>query len=339
MGHIFIPIFELLTAYPGDRNREIGRPMPHRYNVMDHFIITHIWAEKINGYTGYMMRLQKMVLTRKSWWAAKGSPDPPTVRDFKKRPQSENCLSCMKMSERIFKDTWTCLHIACPKFWVHYGPKNAKLQYDKVFLSHRFSWDKNLVARAPALIPPLPVITLANQEEYRLGYYARHGIVCPLCKRCVPRIFWEGWRCTVEHHARPVPRANETGCSYSLILPDYVAPASEFIALPDSVPQTPPKPRNKAAGKDALLPLGGLESFWNNPRFDEKSLQPKIDRTSLAPYVRLKYDMGVNGTITHLVSNLAINAESSGPDYLFQTFQLLDLGLRRERLGVSQGIY
>ncbi|OQE23857.1 hypothetical protein PENSTE_c008G01386 [Penicillium steckii] len=290
----------------GDKNKALGRQLPHRYNVMDIFRITHMWAEKMGEYTGYMMRLQKVDLASKSWWAAKDSPDPPIIRDFQTRPASIMCTSCQHSSCIVYKDVWMCLNKNCQAFWkVNGAAPTTALEYDPVFLSHRSNFEEeySLDSEKFVLIPPPPVITADNLNIYRLGVHARQGIVCPLCAKCVARVFWDGWKCSVKHHTGPQPRSNEPKCPFNLII--HGPP----ISLWDVVPAP-----------------------YSSPMERSRSLD---DPTSLAPYRKLKYSLGEIGTITHLVSNLAINARDNGPDDLFQRFQGLNLDLRRERLQMS----
>ncbi|CAI7676357.1 unnamed protein product [Penicillium manginii] len=314
----------------GDRNGDIGRSLPHRYNVMDLFIITHIWPEKMGAFTGYKMRLQKVDLTRKSWWAAKDSPDPSETRDFETRPEIITCNACTQGSCRTFKGIWTCLNRDCARFWEFIdGPVNAELEYDPVFLSHRFLWDQNSLPETLDLVPQAPVISDRNRDLWRHGENARQGIVCPHCRKCVPRVFLSGWKCTAKHFVSPQPRKNELDCPWSLLVDGPVVSVCDVIALPEIFPHSSPR-----SGKNAAMPRGGLESFYDQPRFAPKTSGPDIDRVTMAPYVRLRYSVGGDniGTVDHIVSNTAINAKDRGPNYLFQRFQELDLGLRRERL-------
>ncbi|KAJ5983196.1 hypothetical protein N7481_005295 [Penicillium waksmanii] len=317
----------------GDRNKEIGRSLPHRYNVMDFFVVTHVWPERIGAFIGYMMRLQKIDLTSKSWWAAKGSPEPPANRDFHTRPDAMICHACSHESCRIFKGVWACLNEDCPRFWEFInGPPTTELEYDPVFLSHRFFWDVANLPESPTLVPLPPVITDDNRLGYRVGDQARRGFICPNCRKCLPRVFWKGWNCTVQHYVPPKPRSNELGCPFTVNVEGPAIPFENVIAPPDSLPG--PLGRRKISGKGTTMPRGGLESFYNQPRFAPNTSGPDIDRVSMAPYVRLRYSIagGNIGTVDHIVSNLAINAKDRGPNFLFQRFQELDLGLRRERL-------
>lgn len=71
--------------------------------------------------------------------------------------------------------------------------------------------------------------------------------------------------------------------------------------------------------------------------FDPKFTIPEIDDLSLHPYRKLTYRIKGVGTVTHFVSNKAINSRANGPNDLFQQLQISDLGLRRYPLQQSVG--
>ncbi|KAF4763151.1 hypothetical protein HAV15_000337 [Penicillium sp. str.  len=69
--------------------------------------------------------------------------------------------------------------------------------------------------------------------------------------------------------------------------------------------------------------------------FDRKFSIPEIDDNTFFPYRKLTYKLDGVGTITHFVSNKAINGRANGPDDLFINLQRGDLGLKRFRLQSS----
>jgi hypothetical protein len=71
--------------------------------------------------------------------------------------------------------------------------------------------------------------------------------------------------------------------------------------------------------------------------FDKKFNLPAIDDDSMFPYRKLTYKIDGVGSITHYVSNRAINSRKNGPDDLFVNLQRGDLGLKRFRLQSSLG--
>ena len=71
--------------------------------------------------------------------------------------------------------------------------------------------------------------------------------------------------------------------------------------------------------------------------FDQKFRIPEIDDNTFFPYRKLTYKLDGVGSITHFVSNKAINSRANGPDDLFNNLQRDDLGLKRFRLQANQG--
>lgn len=71
--------------------------------------------------------------------------------------------------------------------------------------------------------------------------------------------------------------------------------------------------------------------------FDRKFSIPEIDDNTFFPYRKLTYKLDGVGTITHFVSNKAINGRANGPDDLFINLQRGDFGLKRFRLQSSLG--
>lgn len=230
------------------------------------------------------MRLQKRDLNKQSWWAAKSSLDLPADRDLQTRPETMICDACGHESCRVFRGAWMCLRKDCVQFWKLDGKfVTTKLQYDPVFLSHRFFWGEDSLPESPDLVPAPPVITDQNRDLWRHGENTRQGIVCPYCHKCVPRVFWNGWRCSLMHVVRPQPRKNESDCPWNLLVDGPAVPLCDVIALPESLPG--PRRNARVSGKQTTMPRGGLESFYKHPRFDVKCMQPRIDAVSLAPYV------------------------------------------------------
>ncbi|KAJ5738816.1 hypothetical protein N7493_001971 [Penicillium malachiteum] len=304
----------------GDRFSAGKTRMPHRLNVMDFFLATDIWYEQMGKNVGMLVRLQKIDLKKKSWWAVKGSPPPPTDRDFETRPECRECSTCHSEHYRVYEDGWMCLNHKCKKFWkidgLDMSPKD--LSYHHTFLSYRFEWDveKYLSRLNYTLDTKPPVITEQNQDEYRIGTMSNMGITCPLCGRCVPRMHYLGWKCAPEPEASDDPNeAPKEECPWKLTLNPRAVPLNWVLSPPPN----------------------DIDSFYESPRVElQSSVKVDLDVTSLSPYRRIKYTIGEMGTITHLASSSEMNSREFGPDYLFKSFQTNDLGLRRHRLGISK---
>lgn len=271
---------------------------------MDWFLITDVWMEKMGQYAGYRVRLEKLDLSTKGWWAEQESDEtlPLTPRNSDRPPPSLACSSCGNWSKQIYiRPGWTCLEKSCPKFWQFGNTEPKEFQYHPDFLNYR-------EPRGPDIQNPGPLIELvdrnlepseglADREEWR-------GIVCPKCRKCIQRVTWDAWDC-----ANDAAREPEETCCYTVVR--KMREISLETALEDIKPYT-----------RSQLRCG---------------IQPVVDKHSLKPYEVRTYNLPGVGSITHFVSNPAINERTNGPNYLFSELQKLDLGLKRYPLGSAQG--
>ncbi|KAJ5114015.1 hypothetical protein N7456_002549 [Penicillium angulare] len=297
----------------GDRNTVLKQRMPHRFNVMDFYIVTDMWHEKIGKFAGACARLQKLDLAKKSWWAEKGSPDPPIEPDFEMRPAAMRCGTCDVINRRIFKNGWICCNHECAEFWKLDGAEIENpeaLKYDYNFMAYRVRWNlaEHLSLAQYPLIPPVPELTPENHRQLQYGNRANKGMVCPLCRKCVPRTHFMGWKCDVPQLVgREIPE-NDRGCPWTFML------------------QPSPMPFGTRLKKE-------LEIYYNNPRHSYKFQFPdREDLTNSLPYRKFMFDLPGGGTVTQFLSNGEINAKMHGPDYLYHSLQAIDMGLRRHRL-------
>lgn len=282
-------------------------------------MIVDTWHEKIGEYKGVKVRLQKVDLSKPSWWAAKGAADPilHCDRDFDLVPFTYTCGTCNTSHNRVYRNMDMCLNPTCSDFWkVNGADPPDELEFDPTFLACRVDYDvESCLARAPyQLVPKTLNITPENRRDYQVGDHALDGIVCPQCARCLPRMNIHGWCCDNTDprfsfiRLPSEQRGDKTSCTWS--------------ALFDSDPVNI---------KEVIQPADSLEKFYKNPRalVDMKNVRRPSDYTSLAPYKLQKYEILGAGTVTHLISNKNINGRQSGPDYLFNSFQVNDFGLQR----------
>lgn len=303
------PCPTLLTTFAGSKNKELKRKLPHRYNVMAYFQVTDVWYERVGEKTGVKVRFEKLELSEKSWWAALGSPNPPSLeeRDFDTKPESIQCLSCHRKSPRIYNEGWMCLEPTCTDFWYINQSRPDALTFHPDFLNTR-SRPARTIRPHHSLIPNLLGTISEDDPEVSSMRIAWKAIVCPLCSKCVPRMFWRGWKCTDD---------GITG-------PQHQCPFQKLFNMP------PVSIRSVVDDFD----LGPIQrALYFNP----KMAIPEIDDESLFPYRKLTYRIRGVGSITHFVANRAINSQYGGPNDMFRTLQTGDLGLRRYRLQQSVG--
>ncbi|KAL4922811.1 hypothetical protein BDW62DRAFT_3143 [Aspergillus aurantiobrunneus] len=291
----------------GSKNTALKRKLPHRFNVMAYFRVVQIWCEKVNGKTAFKVRLEKLDLSGKSWWAEKGSPTPVPHAHRLTQLEALECPSCLTSSVRMYKEGWMCLTSTCPDFWTLAGTEPpVDLTFDQKYLECRAPQDFD-IAPHYSLVPDVLSMITNDDPHVALSRIAwKRGIVCPLCQKCIARRFWNGYKCS-DDTAGDV----KGKCPFEKWLKIHPVP---LWAATDSFESSPIK--------------RGLY-------FDPKTtiVMPEIDDHSFAPYRVVKYDLGEPGFIMHFVSNRAINSRPNGPDDLFQQLQLEELGLRRHPMG------
>ncbi|KAJ5317659.1 hypothetical protein PENANT_c004G03288 [Penicillium antarcticum] len=294
----------------GSKNKILNRDLPHRYNVMDWFRVTNVWFEKIGQKHGAKVRFEKLSLCEKSWWALKDSLAPATFeeRDFETRPASFECQICSEKSFLLYNEGWMCLNPGCVDFWkIDDALPPAELTFTPDFLLFRHRPDPTVQPHY-SLVPDLLSTLDENAADVSTSRIAWKGIVCPECSKCIRRTFWRGWKCDDD-----LTNAQECGkkCPFEKFM--SMNPVSLRVVLDHF---------ELAPIKRAIL-------------FDRKFSLPDIDDSSMFPYRRLTYKIEGVGSITHYVSNRAINSRKNGPDDLFVNLQRDDLGLKRFRLQSS----
>ncbi|KAJ5177083.1 uncharacterized protein N7482_002960 [Penicillium canariense] len=272
-----------------------GFQLPHRYCVMDYFRITDVWHERMGTHAGFRIRFEKLDLSTKSWWAPRGSLDPPplALRNFNMLPSSQMCSTCGKASTQIYMEGWMCLEPECSKFWKIGNADPTNLTYHPDFLSYRS-------LGLPGRPAPGPLVNTADRKlrewDRTVDRNAWRGIVCPDCKKCLQRILWCGWKCSVD----PALGPHESCC---------------YQAFRNIIPVS------------IKTVIAGVKSYGRNQLTCR--IQPSIDPKSCKPYETRTYVLPGVGSITHFVSNKGINERPGGPHDLFRNLQNVDLGLRR----------
>ncbi|KAL3483075.1 2OG-Fe(II) oxygenase superfamily-domain-containing protein [Aspergillus germanicus] len=284
----------------GKKNKILKRKLPHAFNVMDYFRVAYVWHERIDGFIAVRFRLEKLELEEKSWWAEKGSPAPPrTARRKWVKPIQHICGACAKTYYRIYMQGWMCLNTSCNQFWKLPDGNDppVDLDYDPKWLDWRHD-PSDEVQPHYSLVPDcMSVIDNSDPNSTYSRTSWKNGIVCPNCKQCLSRRFWDGWRCDKSCGFRRV--LNMQTISLRAVIDDYeVAPIRRAIVFD-------PGPKETAL------------------------IEPEIDDVYSHPYRRLVFDLPGAGTVTHFVTNREINAKTNGPNDLFIQLQQANLGLRR----------
>ncbi|KAI9726237.1 MAG: hypothetical protein M1834_009092 [Cirrosporium novae-zelandiae] len=173
----------------GSNNQLCPSDPPRRYSVMGHFQVTDVWAERgSKGFTCYYVRLEKVNLGDKSWWAPEGSSPIPPQPDFSIKDVEKTCDFCHNTSVHIFIQGWICLHERCSRFFTLDGRRiHDRLDYTPEFLAKRTKYPEEI---------DLPILKPVLDIHSGVSDIAWHGMVCHLCGKCNPRNWWRYWECT-----------------------------------------------------------------------------------------------------------------------------------------------
>lgn len=297
----------------------MNRKVPHRFNVMDYFQIAKVWPEKQDGRVFYKVRFEKLDISKKSWWARKGVPDPIPHEQRTMQPVEKVCPSCKTKEMQVYKEGWTCLNRNCGDFWKISGQdinNSMNLTFHDAFLEYRIPPLK-CQSNAPVLVPDrLSEISKKEVEEphFSVSHEAMRGLVCPTCRRCVPRRFWKGWKCADDTTDQAASAAVNTTkkCPFEKWLD------IKLLSLDEAIGSGPAKARRDSSASSGYL-------------------QPETSDTLRAPYTIHIYNVADAGYIVHFVANREINERRGGPNDLFKELQETTLGLRRYPLTQAVG--
>lgn len=275
---------------------------------MDFFKITDIWYERVGKKAGGKLRLEKLDLGTMSWWAAKDSVAPVSLDQRNLTPaEYPTCDACGNRSPRVYNESWMCLQRSCSRFWTIDGLSPPEdLTFYVPFLQQRSSPIYN--ARPPfSLVPDLLSTLPSDDKDCGAARAAWKGIVCPLCKRCISRKFWNGWECETPN------------CGFVHKRPTNAVSLRSVIA------------------EFELGVVGHRPPYIPNGNGNGNELQPKV--TYMKNYRKDTFTIEGVGSITHYSANNVVNSRPGGPNDLFQELQLADLGLQRYPLQQSVGKY
>ncbi|KAL2854516.1 2OG-Fe(II) oxygenase superfamily-domain-containing protein [Aspergillus pseudoustus] len=283
------------------KNKVLKRKLPRPFNVMDYFRVSYVWHEKIDDHVAVRIRLEKVDLEKKSWWAVKGSSSPPSNAErVWVNPTQHRCATCGVKSPWIYTIGWICVNKACATFWTlpNGAAPPSDLTYDPKFLAFRHPPGVGVLSEPHySLIPDcMSVIPDGDPHSTFTRKAWKMGVVCPKCRQCLSRRYWDGWRC------------DET-CGFERRL--QMHPLSLRAVIDDY---------EVAAIRRAIV---------FDPDKEPDIIVPSFDDASSLPYRRLIYTLPGAGTVTQFVSNRFINRRAHGPDDLFIQLQDTNLGLQR----------
>ncbi|KAI1104536.1 hypothetical protein F4804DRAFT_351906 [Jackrogersella minutella] len=187
-----------IVGIAGARNSLFPVKPPYEFNVLDHFHVTDIWPEHISAAGDtvakvFKVRLEKVNLTSRSWWAPKGanSLEAGEFEIGEYSCASRDCATCKTASKEMYKQGWTCLNDDCPMFFNFAVPVvTDELQYNDDFLRERRQYNGGQLRHE--LRPPLPTI---DDDTFSSAKRFKKGVVCDKCGCCCRRLHWWGWEC------------------------------------------------------------------------------------------------------------------------------------------------
>ncbi|KUJ09311.1 uncharacterized protein LY89DRAFT_598097 [Mollisia scopiformis] len=194
----------------GQGNRLSPSKLPHYYNVLGWFKVTDVWRETDKKI--WKIRLEKIDLTERSWWAAYGTypagTDPLAVDYESPKATIQVCGACHYSSKQLYEQGWVCLQSHCQQFFKFSDAtvETSSLQYSDAFLRER---TKFTGPDPGPLSPPLPTqADLDGSGNTPYEKIFRAGIICPECGCCSRRVQWHQWECENDacsfvHHLKP----------------------------------------------------------------------------------------------------------------------------------------
>ncbi|PGH20387.1 hypothetical protein AJ80_03655 [Polytolypa hystricis UAMH7299] len=290
----------------GSNNTVCPTEVPHRYNILDYFRITDVWFEIFKGKKVGRLRLEKLYLENKSWWAPLDNqhPGPLKDRDDIHEALYSTCGTCQKSSPTVYATGWMCLEESCDGFWKINGAlQREKLPYADDFVKKR-SLPTNPVQPPHSLVPDF-MSTLSDNDKDLTGSSALlHGIVCPQCHGCIPRTRWHGWVCETPN------------CSFKYLHKPQPVSLRSIISGVEL---------GSAGHRVPWIPKSG-ESGW---------VKRVIEY--LENYRKDTYEIEGIGVVTHFSPKASVNNREGGPNDMFREIQEHDIGLKRHKLSQSVG--
>jgi alkylated DNA repair dioxygenase AlkB len=278
----------------GDKNTQVPSKMPHKYNSLGWYKVTHVWTER-DRFNVIKYRLEKLDSTA-GWWYPRDS-EPVIELGALGSSIKQHCQSCSGEYDQVYLCGWMCLNSRCEQFWCLPGggtPDAAQLIYDPRFLKQKTPWANE---EAPLSFRfPLYITSAIAGEDYKAENL--RGMTCPECGKCNARVKWEGWECTgcgFEHKPEitPLPAASIQDQNYPVT---NAYPSSHDSALPH-----------------IKISVGFSHNYrWITYKF-------KVSATE-------------EGEVVHGIANKVVREETGGPNEMWENLQTDCHGLVRREL-------
>ncbi|KAK9237897.1 hypothetical protein V1525DRAFT_342854 [Lipomyces kononenkoae] len=257
--------------------------VPHRYCIMDWFVVTHSW-ENLDRSTGYKLwnfRFERINRNAKPWWHSPKNEIPELPLSA---IETHRCSDCGISFPQVYKQGQMCLNSGCPQFWKVSGRDPAdNLQYNEDFLALPSRHDQGLI--------PFDMCALPHARDA----LSVSGYHCGKCGKLNSREAWEGWMCS------------SPGCDEKLLILDRVdsyLSRRERDRLYATYTGTP-------ISTDLVLDENVVSVSCHS-----------VDFGSQGCYRVMKYEViGVAGTIYHVIPNKTLCEFANGPDDILKEYK------------------
>ncbi|KAA8567603.1 hypothetical protein EYC84_008078 [Monilinia fructicola] len=138
----------------GQRNSLSPVKLIHHFNVLDFFHVTDIWCELENGLKAWKVRMEKIDLTKRSWWSPIDSVAHLSQGYDGVKTVSQTCGVCNFSCKTMYTQGWTCQNPQCSSFYSFDGQVDVNdLQYCEDFLQERTQY----TGIPPPVVRPEPI--------------------------------------------------------------------------------------------------------------------------------------------------------------------------------------
>ena len=279
----------------GDKNSQVPSKMPHKYNSLDWYKVTHVWTER-DRFNVIKYRLEKLESATTGWWVPMDS-EPVVELGALGSSVKAHCESCSSKYDQIYLCGWMCLNSKCEKFWCLPDgdtPDSAQLVYDPRFLKQKTSWVNE---QAPISFRfPLYTASAIAGEDYKLENL--RGMTCPECGKCNARVKWEGWNCT--------------GCGF------------------EHTPKITPLPA--ASVQDQNYPVTDAYPSSYDSALSHVKLSVEFSHNYRWITYKFKVSATEEGEVVHGIANRVVREETGGPNEMWEDLQTNCHGLVRREL-------
>ncbi|KAK0661566.1 hypothetical protein QBC41DRAFT_382939, partial [Cercophora samala] len=304
----------LIAVIAGENHPLYPCKPPAAYAVLDWFHITYMWKEMIRNpdsgrvFTVWRIRFEKADPFTPSWWIPAGREETVAPVTCPVRI----CDVCQQESKEIFSIGWLCLNYSCNNYY-RISPSQIvdldALSYSQAFLDER----QPFTGTIPSLVPELPTASSA-QHGTELGL--RGGFVCPRCHHACRRLYWNWLQCEV------------SSCEFKQAAPMSPIPQAELDAEVVAFTSKMAGRRLRNQANDALT------TIWLE-RYAIRSPVMSLGGYTVRQFFLTDAQEKIIGCFTIFRSNEEINAKPGGPDELFRSLEVDDIGLKRNPAAVA----